>query len=147
MHFVCRRCLIFICGVTESDNLGIKTPFLPPNSTPAPKPNPLETSLSALLATGAALGHASGSLNASFAPYIYGNRHGLSIIDLDQTLPILRRTAAMVRDVVKADGVVLMVGSKPGMRKYLEKAKVRLGDNGYMTTEWRAGLLTNAPAM
>lgn len=96
------------------------------------------------MASGAALGHASSMLNPSYTPYIYGNRSGLSIIDLDQTLPILRRTAALVRDIVKEDGTVLFVSTREGMDKCLQKAKERLGDNGYITSQWMPGTLTNA---
>lgn len=126
----------------------IKTPFIPSSAKPPPpKPSPTQTTLSTLLATGAALGHASTLLNPAYAPYIYGSRSGLSIIDLDQTLPILRRTAALVRDVVKADGVVLIVGTREGLGKCLDKAKDRLGDNGYTAKEWLPGLLTNSETM
>lgn len=86
-------------------------------------------------------------LHPSYTPYIYGNRSGLSIIDLDQTLPILRRTATLVRDVVEADGVVLIVGTRPGLRKALEKAKARMGDNGYIVDKWMPGTLTNAETL
>ena len=86
-------------------------------------------------------------LNQAYAPYVYGSRSGLSIIDLDQTLPILRRTAALVRDVVKADGVVLIVGTRAGLKKCLERAKERLGDNGYTTGKWLPGLLTNSETL
>ena len=86
-------------------------------------------------------------MNKAFVSYVYGNRSGLSIIDLDQTLPILRRTAALVRDVVKADGVVLIVGTRAGHKKGMDKAKERLGDNGYCTTKWLPGLLTNSETL
>jgi small subunit ribosomal protein S2 len=66
---------------------------------------------------------------------------------LDQTLPILRRTAALVRDVVKADGVVLIVGNRLGIEKSLMKAGERLGDNGYVTGKWLPGLLTNSETL
>jgi small subunit ribosomal protein S2 len=130
-------------------DIDIKVPFIPPSTTTKPKykPTPLQSSLSTLLATGAALGHASSILHPQFAPYVYGTRSGLSIIDLDQTLPMLRRTAALVRDVVKADGVVLMVGNKPGIEKSLQKARERLGDNGFVTGKWLPGLLTNSETL
>jgi small subunit ribosomal protein S2 len=86
-------------------------------------------------------------LNPVFAQFVYANRSGLSIIDLDQTLPILRRTAALVRDVVKDDGVVVFVGTRSGMQRSLERAKERLGDNGYTTAKWMPGLLTNAETL
>jgi len=127
---------------------GVKVPFIPPNtSTPKTEPTPIRAALSTLLATGAALGCSSSSLNPTFAQFVYANRAGLSIIDLDQSLPILRRTAALIRDVVKEDGVVLFVGTKPGQQKCLEKAKERMGDNGYISNKWMPGLLTNAETL
>jgi len=126
----------------------IKTPFIPPTTTPPkPPPTPLQASISTLLATGAALGHSSATLNPHYSSYIYGTRAGLSIIDLDQTLPLLRRAAALVRDVVKADGVVLFVGNRVGIEKGLKRAKERLGDNGFVTGRWLPGLLTNSDTL
>ncbi|KAK8858823.1 hypothetical protein IAR55_003053 [Kwoniella newhampshirensis] len=122
--------------------------FIPPTSTPLPRgrptPTPTESTLSTLLASGAALGHAHTLTSPAYVPYIYGRRAGLSIIDLDQTLPILRRTAALVRDVVKADGVVLIVGTREGHQKMIRKAKERLEDNGFAVGEWMPGVLTNS---
>ena len=86
-------------------------------------------------------------LNPTFTPYVYGNRSGLSIIDLDQTLPILRRTAGLVRDVVKDDGVVLFVGTREGHKRIVEKAAERLEDNGFCVSEWIAGVLTNSETL
>lgn len=77
----------------------------------------------------------------AFTPYVYGNRSGLSIIDLEQTLPMLRRAASLFRDVAKADGKLLFV-AKNG--KALNKVKERLGDNAYTIGKWLPGLLTNA---
>lgn len=99
------------------------------------------------MAAGAALGHSTSLLSPSYTPYIYGNRSGLSIIDLDQTLPILRRTAALVREVVKADGVVLIIGTRDAHQKMLDKAKKRLGDNGFTAGEWLPGTLTNSETL
>jgi len=122
--------------------------YIPENVKPAPAPvNPTEASLSTLMASGAALGHAQQLLNPAFMPYVYGNRSGLSIIDLEQTLPMLRRAAALVRDIVKEDGTVLFLGTRPGHKKALQKAKERLEDNGYISQEWVPGTITNAEAM
>jgi small subunit ribosomal protein S2 len=114
---------------------------------PQVEPSNSDLALSTLLASGAALGCSSAKINPHFAHYVYGNRAGLSIIDLDQTLPLLRRAANVVRDVVKNDGVVLFVGHRPLLKKSLEKAKGRLGDNGYTTTRWTPGVLTNAESL
>ncbi|WWC62844.1 mitochondrial 37S ribosomal protein uS2m [Kwoniella dejecticola CBS 10117] len=126
-----------------------KLPLFIPQSTnlpprPRPTPSPTEATLSTLLAAGAALGHSNSLTSTAYTPYIYGKRAGLSIIDLDQTLPILRRTAALVRDVVKADGIVLIVGTRNGHEKMIYRAKERLEDNGYAVTDWMPGVLTNS---
>ncbi|WVQ84976.1 hypothetical protein IAT38_007140 [Cryptococcus sp. DSM 104549] len=132
----------------ERENLSV---FIPEGASAPPRgrpnPTPAEASLSTLLAAGAALGHSPSLTSRAYKPYIYGTRAGLSIIDLDQTLPILRRTAALVRDVVKADGVVLFVGIRDGHQKIIQKAKERLEDNGYATSKWMPGLLTNSEAL
>jgi len=49
--------------------------------------------------------------------------------------------------MVKADGVVLIVGTIAGLRRGLDRAKERLGDNGYCTGKWLPGLLTNSETM
>lgn len=125
--------------------------YIPEGSTAVPKnrsaPSPHEATLSTLLASGAALGHAANITSHAYTPYIYGKRAGLSIIDLDQTLPILRRTAALVKDIVKADGIVLIVGTRPGHQKMIQKAKERLEDNGFAVGQWIPGLLTNAETL
>lgn len=57
---------------------------------------------------------------------------------------MLRRAAALVRDVVKADGKVLFV-AKNG--KALNKVKERLGDNAFVIGKWLPGMLTNAESL
>lgn len=118
--------------------------FLPPSQTPPPTRSPTKLSLSTLLASGAALGHATSSLSPAYMPYVYGNRSGLSIIDLDQTLPLLRRTANLVRELVAADGVIMVVGTRDGHARCMRKAKERMGDNVYTVGEWLPGTLTNS---
>lgn len=80
-------------------------------------------------------------------PYVYGNRSGLSIIDLDQTLPLLRRAANLVREVVAADGVIMVVGTREGHAKFMRKAHERMGDNVYVVGEWLPGTLTNSATL
>jgi small subunit ribosomal protein S2 len=126
---------------------GSRLPLFIPQTSPSPDKSPRHLSLSTLLASGAALGHASTRMSPSFTPFVYGTRSELSIIDLDQTLPIIRRTMTLIRDVVKADGVVLIVGTRPGLRKGMEKAKERLDDNGFITSVWLPGTLTNSATL
>lgn len=148
-------CVFFRTGTTKDVNLEASgstlSVYIPEGATAVPKSrsssSPYEATLSTLLASGAALGHAANITSHAYTPYIYGKRAGLSIIDLDQTLPILRRTAALVKDIVKADGVVLIVGTRPGHQKMIQKAKERLEDNGFAVGQWIPGLLTNAETL
>lgn len=104
--------------------------------------------MSTLLATGAALGHSTSLLSPPYTPYIFGSRSGLSIIDLEQTVPILRRVSGLVRDVVEADGVVLFVGTREGLRKTTLRAAERLESNGYAVADkWLPGTLTNSETL
>jgi small subunit ribosomal protein S2 len=100
--------------------------------------------LSALLAAGAHLGHNSSLLNPNFVPYAYGTRAGITIIDLERTLPHLRRAAALVRAVASHDGTIVFVGTRPDLRPAVLRAAKRIGPQGYHLGEkWLAGTLTN----
>ncbi|KAI5452812.1 hypothetical protein NCC49_000557 [Naganishia albida] len=118
----------------------------PPSYTSRPKQTPSNL-LSTLLASGAQLGHSTSRLASPFTPYIYGHRAGLHIIDIESaTVPLLNKAAKVVRDVVKADGVVLFVGTRAEHRSVVRKAVERLEGNGFGVagTSWMAGTLTNS---
>lgn len=105
---------------------------------------PSQVTLSALVASGAHMGHATSLMNPNFIPYAYGTRAGITVIDLDSTLPLLRRAAAVVRAVAARDGTVLFVGTRPDLRAAVRKAAERLGPQGYHLGErWLPGTLTN----
>ncbi|KAH9001774.1 ribosomal protein S2, flavodoxin-like domain-containing protein [Lactarius akahatsu] len=105
---------------------------------------PRDLTLSALLAAGAHLGHHSSLLNPNFVPYAYGTRAGITIIDLERTLPHLRRAASLVRAVVSRDGTVVFVGTRTDLRPTVLKAAQRIGSQGYHVGEkWLPGTLTN----
>jgi len=53
----------------------------------------------------------------------------------------------MIREVVKADGVILVVGTRRAHERILEKAKTRLGDNGFVVNDWLPGTLTNSETL
>lgn len=77
-------------------------------------------------------------------PYAYGVRAGITIIDLDHTLPLLRRAASLVRAVAYAGGQIVFVGTRPDIRPAVQKAAERLGKQGYHVGErWLPGTLTN----
>jgi len=100
--------------------------------------------LSALLAAGAHFGHASSRMNPNFVPYAYGTRAGITIIDLDSTLPMLRRAANVVRAVGRAGGQTVFVGTRPDLQPIVQRAAERMGSQGYYVGErWLPGTLTN----
>ncbi|KAF8844911.1 ribosomal protein S2 [Paxillus ammoniavirescens] len=105
---------------------------------------PSQATLSALIASGAHFGHTKSLMNPNFLPYAYGVRAGLTIIDLDQTLPLLRRAANVVRAIAQRGGTVIFVGTRPDLRDIIRKAAGRLDEQGYHIGErWLPGTLTN----
>ncbi|EGN95485.1 hypothetical protein SERLA73DRAFT_94949 [Serpula lacrymans var. lacrymans S7.3] len=105
---------------------------------------PSEATLSALIAAGAHLGHSKSLMNPNFMPYAYGVRAGITIIDLDHTLPLLRRAANLVRAIVSRDGTVVFVGTRPDLRVTVRKAAERIGPQAFHVGErWLPGTLTN----
>ena len=100
--------------------------------------------ISALLAAGAHFGHASTRMNPNFVPYAYGTRAGITIIDLDQTLPLLRRATNVVRAIARAGGIVIFIGTRPDIRPVVQRSAERLGKQGFHVGErWLPGTLTN----
>jgi small subunit ribosomal protein S2 len=83
-------------------------------------------------------------MNPNFAPYAYGTRAGITVIDLDQTLPLLRRAANLVRSVAYAYGTIVFIGTRPDLRPVVQKAAERVGEQGYCVGDrWLPGTLTN----
>lgn len=83
-------------------------------------------------------------MNPNFMPYAYGVRAGITVIDMDQTLPLLRRAAQLVRSVAAKDGVVVFVGTRSDLRPVVKKAAERMPQQGFHVSEkWLPGTLTN----
>jgi small subunit ribosomal protein S2 len=95
-----------------------------------------------LLEAGAHFGHHTRRWNPKMAPYIYGVRNGVHIIDLEQTVPLLYRALEAVRDVVSAGGRVLFVGTKRQAQDKVAEAASRCGQY-YVNHRWLGGMLTN----
>ncbi len=105
---------------------------------------PTDITLSALIASGAHFGHSETRMNPNFVPYAYGVRAGITIIDLDHTLPLLRRAAQVVRGVAARGGSIVFVGTRPDLRPAVRLAAERMGRQGYHVGErWLPGTLTN----
>jgi small subunit ribosomal protein S2 len=95
-----------------------------------------------LLESGVHFGHHTRRWNPKMAPYIFGVRNGVHILDLEQTVPMLHQALQAVRDVVAGGGRVLFVGTKrPASEKIAEAAK-RCGQY-YVNHRWLGGMLSN----
>jgi small subunit ribosomal protein S2 len=76
------------------------------------------------------------------APYIFGIRNGVHIIDLEQSVPLLYRAMNQVRDTVAGGGRVLFVGTKRQASDRIADAAKRCGQY-YVNSRWLGGMLTN----
>ncbi|MBL4838669.1 MAG: 30S ribosomal protein S2 [Kordiimonadaceae bacterium] len=95
-----------------------------------------------LLVAGVYLGHQTHRWNPKMAPYIFGDRNGIHIIDLSQTVPYLTRALQAVRDVVSGGGRVLFVGTKRQASPIIAEAAKRCGQY-YVNHRWLGGMMTN----
>jgi small subunit ribosomal protein S2 len=101
-----------------------------------------EVSLRALLEAGVHFGHHTRRWNPRMAPYIFGIRNQVHILDLQQTVPLMERALKAVRDTVAAGGRVLFVGTKKAAADYVAEASTRCGQY-YVNHRWLGGMLTN----
>ena len=101
-----------------------------------------EYSMRGLLEAGVHFGHHTRRWNPKMAPYIFGVRNGIHIIDLEQTVPLLRQGLEAVRDVVAGGGRVLLVGTKRQAQDAIADAAKRCGQY-YVNYRWLGGMLTN----
>jgi small subunit ribosomal protein S2 len=95
-----------------------------------------------LLEAGVHFGHQTHRWNPKMAPYIYGARNNIHIIDLRQTVPLLHRALVAVRDVVAGGGRVLFVGTKRQAADLVAEHASRCGQY-YVNHRWLGGMLTN----
>ncbi len=101
-----------------------------------------EVSLRELLEAGAHFGHRKERWNPRMAPYIYGVRNGIHIIDLSQTVPLFAHALQKVRDVVAGGGRVLFVGTKRQASHPVADAAQACAQY-YINERWLGGTLTN----
>src|SRR5690606_8126309 len=95
-----------------------------------------------LLEAGVHFGHQTHRWNPKMAPFLFGARHNIHIIDLAQSVPLLHPALVTVRDVVAGGGRVLFVGTK---RQASEPVAVaaRQCAQYYINHRWLGGTLTN----
>ena len=99
-------------------------------------------SIRQLLEAGVHFGHHTRRWNPKMAPYLFGVRNGIHIIDLEQTEPMLHQGLQAVRDVVAGGGRVLLVGTKRQAQEPIAEAAKRCGQY-YINYRWLGGMLTN----
>jgi small subunit ribosomal protein S2 len=102
--------------------------------------------MKALLESGVHFGHRTNRWNPGMKPYIFTERNGIHIIDLQQTVKALTNAFNLVRDAVAGGGVVLFVGTKRQAQETVHDEAVRCG-MPYVTERWLGGMLTNWSTM
>ncbi|TCP60569.1 small subunit ribosomal protein S2 [Rhodovulum bhavnagarense] len=101
-----------------------------------------EYSMRQLLEAGVHFGHQTQRWNPRMAEFIYGDRNGIHILDLTQTVPMLDAALNVVRETVAKGGRILFVGTKRQAQKPVADAAEKCAQY-YMNHRWLGGTLTN----
>lgn len=99
-------------------------------------------SMRELIDAGVHFGHKTKRWNPRMAPFIYGTRNDVHIIDLQQTVPMLHRALHAVRSTATKHGRILFVGTKRQASEAVAEAAKRSGQY-YVNQRWLGGMLTN----
>ena len=103
-------------------------------------------SMKQLLEAGVHFGHQTRRWNPKMAPYIYTERNGIYIIDLQKTVKKLEEAYNFVRDTAANGGNVLFVGTKKQAQDAIKEEAARCGGY-YVNARWLGGMLTNFRTM
>lgn len=95
-----------------------------------------------LLEAGAHFGHRTRYWNPKMAPYIFGHRNKIHIINLEQTLPLIREAHSYASRLAAGGGKILFVGTKRAAREAIESEATRC-DMPFVSHRWLGGMLTN----
>ena len=98
--------------------------------------------MKALLESGVHFGHRTNKWNPKMRPYIFTERNGIHIIDLQQTVKLLEEAAEKVREVIAQGGTILFVGTKRQAQETIQEEAERCG-MPYVNMRWLGGTLTN----
>ena len=99
-------------------------------------------SMRQLLEAGVHFGHQSHRWNPKMAPFIFGKRNNIHILDLSQTVPLLHQALQIVSDTVARGGRVLFVGTKRQASEQIADAAQRSAQY-FVNARWLGGMLTN----
>lgn len=95
-----------------------------------------------LLETGVHFGHRTRKWNPKMQPYIFTERKGIHIIDLEQTVEMFKKAYYVVRDAVAEDKEILFVGTKKQVQSTISEEARRCGAH-FVNRRWLGGTLTN----
>lgn len=98
--------------------------------------------MKALLESGVHFGHRTHKWHPKMKPYIFTERNGIHIIDLQKTVKGLEQAYALIRDTVAEGGTLLFVGTKRQAQETIQSEAIRCG-MPYVTQRWLGGMLTN----
>ena len=99
-------------------------------------------SMRQMLEAGVHFGHQTRFWNPKMAPFIFGERNRIHIINLEKSLPLYLEAAAFVKNLVADGGRVLFVGTKRSAREAVAREATRCG-MPYVSHRWLGGMLTN----
>jgi small subunit ribosomal protein S2 len=99
-------------------------------------------SMRQMLEAGVHFGHQTRFWNPKMAPFIFGERNKIHIINLEKTLPKYNEAAGFLKGIVSDGGTVLFVGTKRSARDAVQKEAARCG-MPYVNQRWLGGMLTN----
>jgi small subunit ribosomal protein S2 len=102
--------------------------------------------MKALLESGVHFGHRTNKWDPRMKPYIFTERNGIHIIDLQQTVKLLNQGYNVIRDTVVNGGNILFVGTKRQAQETVAEEAARCG-MPYVTERWMGGMLTNWATM
>ncbi|MFN9707764.1 MAG: 30S ribosomal protein S2, partial [Burkholderiales bacterium] len=95
-----------------------------------------------MLEAGVHFGHQTRFWDPKMAPYIFGHRNKIHIINLEKTLPLFNEAMKFVRQIAARRGTILMVGTKRQAREVTAQEALRAG-MPYVDQRWLGGMLTN----
>ena len=105
-----------------------------------------KTSFNELLDAGVHFGHLKRKWNPNMAPYIFMERNGIHIIDLEKTIVKLEEAARALKQIAKSGRKILFVATKK-QAKELVAERVKQINMPYVTERWPGGMLTNFPTI
>lgn len=102
----------------------------------------IEVTIKQLLEAGVHFGHQTSRWNPKMKTYIFGARNGIHIVDLQQTVVMLREVCQFVSDLAAQGGQLLFVGTKKQAQEVVREEAERCG-MFYVNNRWPGGMLTN----